>query len=143
MSKKFIFVNAQGDYEETAGAYETADFVDASVGAGDAGKPIVLDSGGKLAASILDFSVIDHDQLLNYSSDEHFTEASISHSNIDNLDADLVSIPGVPPRLDDLPEGCRFSPRCHLCKEYCKYDQPLLTNLGANHYVACHMYSRK
>ena len=63
--------------------------------------------------------------------------------DIDNLDADLVSIPGVPPRLDDLPVGCRFSPRCHICKEYCKRDQPLLTDLGNEHFVACHMYSRK
>jgi peptide/nickel transport system ATP-binding protein len=63
--------------------------------------------------------------------------------DIENLDADLVSIPGVPPRLDDLPVGCRFSPRCHICKEYCKHDQPQLTDLGNGHFVACHMYSRK
>lgn len=63
--------------------------------------------------------------------------------DIDNLDAELVSISGVPPRLDDLPEGCRFSPRCHLCKEYCKHDQPLMADLGDGHLVACHMYSRK
>jgi oligopeptide/dipeptide ABC transporter ATP-binding protein len=63
--------------------------------------------------------------------------------DIDNLDAELVSIPGVPPRLDDLPIGCRFNPRCHLCKEYCKRDQPQLVEIEENHYIACHMYSRK
>ena len=63
--------------------------------------------------------------------------------DIDHLDADLVSIPGVPPRLDDLPVGCRFSPRCHLCKDYCKRDQPKLVDIGMHHYIACHMYSRK
>jgi peptide/nickel transport system ATP-binding protein len=63
--------------------------------------------------------------------------------DIDNLDAELVSIPGVPPRLDDLPIGCRFNPRCHLCKEYCKRDQPKLVEIEENHYIACHMYSRK
>jgi peptide/nickel transport system ATP-binding protein len=63
--------------------------------------------------------------------------------DIDNLDAELVSIPGVPPRLDDLPLGCRFSPRCHLCKEYCKRDLPDLVEVKAKHYIACHMYSRK
>jgi peptide/nickel transport system ATP-binding protein len=63
--------------------------------------------------------------------------------DIDNLDAELVSIPGVPPRLDDLPEGCRFNPRCHLSKKYCMTDQPPLTLVGENHFVACHMYSRK
>ncbi len=63
--------------------------------------------------------------------------------DIDNLDADLVSIPGVPPRLDDLPLGCRFSPRCHVSKDYCKKDQPRLVELEDGHYVACHLYSRK
>jgi len=63
--------------------------------------------------------------------------------DIDNLDADLVSIPGVPPRLDDLPIGCRFSPRCHLCKDYCKREQPRLVEFKDNHFIACHMYGRK
>lgn len=63
--------------------------------------------------------------------------------DIDNLDADLVSIPGVPPRLDDLPMGCRFSPRCHLCKDYCNREQPRLIEINNHHYIACHMYSRK
>jgi peptide/nickel transport system ATP-binding protein len=63
--------------------------------------------------------------------------------DIDNLDSELVSIPGVPPRLDDLPIGCRFSPRCYLCKDYCKRDQPRLVEFGDHHYIACHMYSRK
>jgi peptide/nickel transport system ATP-binding protein len=63
--------------------------------------------------------------------------------DIDNLDAELVSIPGVPPRLDDLPLGCRFSPRCYLCKDCCKLDQPSLVEFEDCHYIACHMYSRK
>jgi peptide/nickel transport system ATP-binding protein len=63
--------------------------------------------------------------------------------DIDNLDTELVSIPGVPPRLDDLPIGCRFSPRCHLCKDYCKRDQPGLVEFGDHHYIACHLYSRE
>ncbi len=63
--------------------------------------------------------------------------------DIDHLDADIVSIPGVPPRLDDLPVGCRFSPRCYLCKDTCKRDQPSLVEIETRHYIACHMYSRK
>ena len=63
--------------------------------------------------------------------------------DIENLDADLVSIPGVPPRLDALPVGCRFSPRCHLCKERCRREQPGLFQIEERHYVRCHMYSRK
>jgi peptide/nickel transport system ATP-binding protein len=63
--------------------------------------------------------------------------------DIDNLDAELVSIPGVPPRLDALPIGCRFSPRCHLCKERCMREQPELVEIRDKHYVGCHMYIRK
>lgn len=63
--------------------------------------------------------------------------------DIDNLDAELVSIPGVPPRLDSLPMGCRFSPRCHLCKERCMREKPPLVEIEDRHYVRCHMYSRK
>jgi oligopeptide/dipeptide ABC transporter ATP-binding protein len=63
--------------------------------------------------------------------------------DIDNLNAELVSIPGVPPRLDALPRGCRFGPRCHLCKERCLREQPRLVEISDRHYVRCHMYSRK
>lgn len=63
--------------------------------------------------------------------------------DIDNLDAELISIPGAPPPLDDLPEGCRFSPRCHLSKELCKREAPALFSISDRHLIACHMYSRK
>jgi len=39
--------------------------------------------------------------------------------DVDNPDAALVSIPGVPPQLDALPGGCRFNPRCHLSQAIC------------------------
>jgi peptide/nickel transport system ATP-binding protein len=63
--------------------------------------------------------------------------------DIDNLDAELVSIPGAPPRLDAIPLGCRFSPRCHLCKERCMREPPRLVESHDKHYVSCHLYSRK
>ena len=39
--------------------------------------------------------------------------------DIDDPDRALVSIPGAPPRLDDLPTGCRFAPRCPQAFERC------------------------
>jgi len=63
MSKKFLYVNTDGDYEESPGAYETSDFINSSTGVPDAGKPIILDSSGKIDPSMLDLGDIDHGQL--------------------------------------------------------------------------------
>jgi hypothetical protein len=55
-TRKFLFVDANGDYQESAGAYETSDFTDTSAGAGDAGKPIKLDSTGWLDETLFDWA---------------------------------------------------------------------------------------
>lgn len=71
MSKKFIYVDTNGDYTESAGAYESADFISVSAGAGDAGKPIVLDAGGQIDASMIDDSDIDHGSIGGLGDDDH------------------------------------------------------------------------
>ncbi|MCJ7622472.1 MAG: ABC transporter ATP-binding protein [Anaerolineaceae bacterium] len=55
--------------------------------------------------------------------------------------SELASIPGVPPRLDNLPPGCRFQPRCHVCHDEprCQVQQPALVEVAPAHYVACHL----
>jgi peptide/nickel transport system ATP-binding protein len=83
------------------------------------------------------------DTIYNLAKHPYTTRLLKAFPDIDNPDAELVSIPGVPPRLDELPLGCRFSPRCHVCKDYCKRDQPKLVEYKDNHYIACHMFSRK
>lgn len=59
--------------------------------------------------------------------------------DVDNPDAELVSIPGVPPQLDALPTGCRFHPRCQLVQQICFDSQPQLVSLRAGQWVACHV----
>jgi oligopeptide/dipeptide ABC transporter ATP-binding protein len=49
----------------------------------------------------------------------------------------LVSIPGYPPKLDRLPAGCRFSPRCSNVKERCVEIEPFRVALSEDHYVRC------
>lgn len=71
MSKKFIFVDANGDYTESAGAFEVADHVAVSSGGVDAGKPIVLDGTGKLDASLIDQTDIDHGSISGLLDDDH------------------------------------------------------------------------
>lgn len=70
MAQKFLFVDANGDYTEANG-YETSDFVSSSAGVGNAGDPIVLDAGGKLDASFLDLTDIDHGSISGLGDDDH------------------------------------------------------------------------
>jgi peptide/nickel transport system ATP-binding protein len=53
-------------------------------------------------------------------------------------DAELVGIPGAPPRLSDLPPGCRFHPRCELATERCRVEAPPPVVVGPDHTAACH-----
>lgn len=71
MSKKFIYVNTAAEYEESPGAFEETDFLSTSAGAGDAGKPIVLDADGKIDASMIDSADVDHGQLTGLGDDDH------------------------------------------------------------------------
>ena len=63
--------------------------------------------------------------------------------DVENPDADLVSIPGIPPRLDDLPPGCRFAPRCHVCGDRCQREVPMLIEVEPRHWFACHLGYRR
>jgi len=49
----------------------------------------------------------------------------------------LTSIPGYPPRLNALPPGCRFAPRCPAAFDRCQVEQPGLSQLGRFHYASC------
>ena len=51
---------------------------------------------------------------------------------------ELTAIPGLPPDLLALPEGCAFAARCNYRTEQCLAEQPLLVEVdGPNHAVAC------
>jgi hypothetical protein len=58
--RKAIFVDANGDYEETTGVYETSDYINTSTGVADAGKPIVLDSEGKIDPTMISFNSLSY-----------------------------------------------------------------------------------
>lgn len=36
-----------------------------------------------------------------------------------------------------LPQGCRFAPRCYICRKNCHDAEPALTEVSAGHFVAC------
>jgi oligopeptide/dipeptide ABC transporter ATP-binding protein len=49
----------------------------------------------------------------------------------------LTSIAGVPPRLDRMPPGCRFAPRCAHAGERCRRETPPLAGIAPGHEAAC------
>ncbi len=49
----------------------------------------------------------------------------------------LVSVPGSPPDLIQLPSGCKFHPRCPLADERCQHEEPGLIEVESGHQVAC------
>jgi peptide/nickel transport system ATP-binding protein len=54
-------------------------------------------------------------------------------------DADVVSIPGAPPRLDHPIVGCPFAPRCDRAFDACRVHAPELMSVGEAHSAACHL----
>ncbi|GAB4404640.1 MAG: ABC transporter ATP-binding protein [Anaerolineales bacterium] len=49
----------------------------------------------------------------------------------------LVPIPGQPPNLLNLPEGCPFAPRCRFAADECSNGNVALQEVSPNHYSAC------
>jgi len=50
----------------------------------------------------------------------------------------LYQIPGQPPDLARLPNGCPFAPRCERAEEICRREFPPFVQLTSEHYSLCH-----
>lgn len=50
----------------------------------------------------------------------------------------LQFIPGNPPDFLNLPQGCRFHPRCPFTQEICRNEIPELREIDDGHLVKCH-----
>jgi peptide/nickel transport system ATP-binding protein len=61
----------------------------------------------------------------------------LAFPDIDHPGAELASIPGHPPPLDNLPPGCRFEPRCGLGGARCAQEIPQTVELAPKHLVSC------
>jgi oligopeptide/dipeptide ABC transporter ATP-binding protein len=52
----------------------------------------------------------------------------------------LKTIEGAPPHIQEEISGCKFHPRCELCKQnICAVKQPVMREKRVNHYAACLM----
>jgi oligopeptide/dipeptide ABC transporter ATP-binding protein len=81
----------------------------------------------------------DVDTIYNSARHPYTQELLKAFPDLSNPERRLASIPGYPPRLDNLPAGCRFAPRCPAAIERCHTEQPALHILGENHVASCHL----
>ena len=52
----------------------------------------------------------------------------------------LYNIPGVVPHITQMPQGCRFAPRCPYAKDSCRAACPELAEAEPGHWVRCDRY---
>jgi peptide/nickel transport system ATP-binding protein len=69
-----------------------------------------------------------------------YTKALISNVPVPDPTAkrQRILLKGETPTPIDLPEGCRFHPRCAEASEECKREEPKLRKIEKNHWVACY-----
>ena len=64
--------------------------------------------------------------------------------NINERTSRLTPITGLTPHPSELPEGCKFHPRCPQCMEVCKSgDNPPKVDNGGTQVIQCHLYAKK
>lgn len=54
---------------------------------------------------------------------------------------DRIILEGDVPNPINPPSGCSFNPRCPACFEGCDRDEPVLRDMGNDHFVACNLYN--
>jgi oligopeptide/dipeptide ABC transporter ATP-binding protein len=81
----------------------------------------------------------DVDTVFNNPQHPYTQELLRAFPDLTNPTEKLVSIPGYPPRLNALPPGCRFAPRCPKVMERCHVEEPPLHGLNGFHYASCHL----
>ena len=79
-----------------------------------------------------------------YSNPQHpYTKLLLeAFPDIDDPERLLVSIPGTPPRLDQIPVGCRFAPRCPSAFDRCHKELPPSYVLGPQREAACFLLEK-
>ena len=79
------------------------------------------------------------DTIYNAARHPYTQELLKAFPDLSNPEKRLTSIPGYPPKLNALPSGCRFAPRCPLAFERCTVEMPHLHELTAEHVASCHL----
>lgn len=74
-----------------------------------------------------------------------YTEALLSAVPIPDPDAnkDRIILSGEVPNPQNPPNGCPFHLRCNKKMDICSVNRPKFVEVEQNHYVACHLYSKR
>jgi oligopeptide transport system ATP-binding protein len=70
-----------------------------------------------------------------------YTQALLSAVPVPNPNHSVkrIILEGDLPSPANPPAGCTFHPRCRHCMEICKTQAPTLKEVGAGHFVSCHL----
>ena len=69
-----------------------------------------------------------------------YTRALVSTAPVPGRkSSDRIRLQGEPPNPANRPGGCAFHPRCPVAIARCKTELPLLADLGAKRFAACHL----
>lgn len=79
------------------------------------------------------------DKIFNAPQHPYTQELLRAFPDITNFSQKLTAIPGYPPRLDALPAGCRFAPRCPAVFDRCHTHIPLLHTVNTQQHASCHL----
>ncbi len=96
--------------------------------------------GTVYAGEIIEYGTVED----IFDSDDHhpYTEGLFAAlPNITRDEKRLKSIPGLMPDPTALPSGCSFNPRCSMCMDICKSEEPKIVKLNDSHYIKCHLFS--
>ncbi len=52
----------------------------------------------------------------------------------------LKAIAGSVPKLSELPQGCKFHPRCNYAMDKCKKEEPEMKHLGNGRWIRCYLF---
>jgi len=68
----------------------------------------------------------------------HYTRALMAAIPGADVNVDEQVLEGELPSAIDPPTGCRFNTRCPAATDQCRTEEPLLRDVGTDHFVACH-----
>ena len=92
-------------------------------------------------------------EIVEYGTAEDIFEGKRHHpyteglfGSIPNINAHtrrLTPIEGLMPDPTNLPEGCKFHPRCPKCMEQCRTTPPPAVSDNGRHIIRCHLYGKE